>query len=170
MHFRSPNPRKQIAHQLRNTTGRWGNMHTMLTIEYSDTTLPVSSVLLHQLSHHQLVCPQQILLSKGVQLQQQIVSINGILHLFHLIRCTQHTFTLNNGCHLIQRKRIILNGKRRMDSLNPVLFPQLRGRQMSSTCRQMSYRLSNIRNKCCYLISNNKWRYIYTIVSLAHSN
>ena len=97
-------PRKQLSHQRRNPAGWRCHMHTSVSTKYTHPALSVSSTFTHQIRHHQTMCTQQIFLLIRIQLHQQLIRVNGILHFPYLIWCTQHSFSSNNSGHLIQRK------------------------------------------------------------------
>ena len=133
MRFAGLDPMEQVAHQFWYTVCWWSHVQAVaITIKHSDTLLSVVSSIPHQLAHHQSVSLQQIFLFESIQLRHQTVSLDSILHLLDLVWSAQHMFAVEDVCHLLQRKRVVFDGKRRVNGSNLVFLSQ-HGRRYVAT-------------------------------------
>ena len=68
--------------------------------------------------HHDPVGPKKIVHAVGVKLFHEVVSALGVFDLSNLVGRPKHPFAVDDGGHLIERKAVLLDGKRRVDGLN----------------------------------------------------
>ncbi len=88
-----------------------------------DTHISMSeySCLFHESIHHDFVDFPQIIYLIGVQLRSQLICLVRIFHFLDILRRTEDPFPVNDIRHLMQRQRILLDGKRKMNRPNPIL-------------------------------------------------
>ena len=93
---------------------------------HANANRPESPRLRRQASNHQAMHFQQIVNGIWIDLFKDCVCGFRVLHFLNFLRRAKHALAVDYVGHLLQRQRVLLDGKRRMNGLKPVLLPEKR--------------------------------------------
>ena len=85
-------------------------MNAMCCIEHTHAATTEMASSTNEAGHHGFVGFQQIFLLVGVQLQHEVIGIDGILNFLYFVGSTQHMFAFHDGRYLVDSEAIVLNG------------------------------------------------------------
>ena len=81
--------------------------------------------LLYKPASHDTVSGQQVVHGVGVKLVQPLVNLIGVLDLGNVLGRSQNTLAIQNGGNLFQAQSVLLNGKRAVNSADPIGAAQI---------------------------------------------
>ena len=101
-------------------------MDNYISIKHAYPSGAKFPILRNQAFHHHLMSLQQIFHRIGIKRKHHLVCVVGILHFPDFIRVSKDMLSINDGRNLFKRKRIVLDGKRRMNCSYSIFFSQVR--------------------------------------------
>ena len=87
-------------------------MNDLLSSKDTNAASPKTTGPLHKCRHHCAMRFQQIFHGEWIQFWGQIVCCDGILYFLDFPEWRNHTFTVQNVRHLLQRECVPLDGQR----------------------------------------------------------
>jgi hypothetical protein len=153
-------PVQEFHHQIRDILRQSAKMQDMpLTVHHTHRPGAEHAGLLHQASGHDAMSSQQIVYRIGIEFLQPLINLVGILDLCNILWRSQNLFAVQNCCHLLQGKGILLDGQGTMDGADAVCSPQggVRGQLLGRS--QPTNQLCNLNNIIDNSICNFKRRF-----------
>ena len=119
---------------------------------------------------HDAMSSQQIVYRIGIEFLQPLINLVGILDLCNILWRSQNLFAVQNCCHLLQGKGILLDGQGTMDGADAVCSPQggVRGQLLGRS--QPTNQLCNLNNIIDNSICNFKRRFFCSSYSTSYQN
>ena len=119
-------PIQQLHDQIRHILRQRAKMQDMpLLIDNAIRPRAEHAGLLYKPASHDTVSGQQVVHGVGVELVQPLVNLIGVLDLGNVLGRSQNMLTIQNGGDLFQAQSVLLNGKRAVNSADPIGAAQI---------------------------------------------
>ena len=96
-----------------------------LLIHNADGPRAEHAGFLHKPASHDTVSGQQVVHGVGVKLVQPLVNLIGVLDLGNVLGRSQNMLAIQNSDDLFQTQGVLLNGKRAVNSADPIGAAQI---------------------------------------------
>jgi hypothetical protein len=100
-------------------------MNNLCPIKHSNITASKTTGLVYQTRGHQFMSFQEVFRAIRVKSQNLIICSVGIFYSFNVVLFAGNQFAIDNIRHFINRERIVLDCKRRINCPNTILPVQL---------------------------------------------